>query len=60
LDKGSLGEGREPSGTETRGIVELVSPTMDPSTETVRVRLALENRDGKLSGGAHALVLLGP
>ena len=40
------------------GTVELVGPTMDEKTRTVKVRIAVKNRDGKLRAGMFAAVLL--
>lgn len=55
----SLSRNPGPGGVETEGTIEFVSPTIDPATETIRTRLLIENRDGRLKSGAHALVLLG-
>lgn len=60
LGQSSLEPGRETDGTETEGTIEFVSPSIDPATETIRIRLVVENPDGRIKSGAHALVLLGP
>ena len=40
------------------GTVDLVGPTMDEKTRTVKVRIAVANPDGKLRAGMFAAVLL--
>lgn len=60
LGQSSLDPGRESGGVAAEGTVEFVSPSIDPATETIRARLVVENADGRLKSGAHALVLLGP
>ncbi len=60
LGENSLSPGREAAGLEAEGTIEFVSPTIDPATETIRIRLVIDNRDGRLKSGSHALVLLGP
>ena len=43
-------------GEEFPGIVDLVSPAMDESSRTVKVRIAVENPDGRLLAGMFAAV----
>jgi RND family efflux transporter MFP subunit len=57
LQKSSLSSERGDSAIDTMGTIEFVSPAIDPSSETRRTRLVVENRDGKLVSGSHALVL---
>jgi membrane fusion protein (multidrug efflux system) len=42
-----------------RATVEVISPTIDPRTRTLRVKAILENLDGRLSPGFFARVQLG-
>jgi RND family efflux transporter MFP subunit len=58
LGQSSLSPDREASGIETEGILEFVSPSIDPATETIRARLVIDNASGRLKSGSHALVLL--
>lgn len=60
LGQSSLAPDREETGIETEGTIEFVSPSIDPATETIRIRLVIDNASGQLKSGAHALVLLGP
>jgi len=57
LRQGSLTGDRDDSAIDTEGIIEFVSPAIDPSSETVRTRLVVDNEDGRLRSGSHALVL---
>lgn len=57
LQKSSLSTERGNSAIDTVGTIEFVSRAIDPSSETLRTRLVVENRDGKLVSGSHALVL---
>lgn len=57
LQKSSLSTERGNSAIDTMGTIEFVSPAIDPSSETLRTRLVVENPDGKLVSGSHALVL---
>lgn len=57
LQKSSLSLDRENSAIDTKGTIEFVSPAIDPSSETIRTRLVIENADGKLLSGSHALVI---
>ncbi|MDA7921636.1 efflux RND transporter periplasmic adaptor subunit [Verrucomicrobiales bacterium] len=41
----------------TTGTIEFVSPDIDPSSETRRTRLVLDNRDGRLLSGSHGFVI---
>jgi len=41
-----------------RGVVEFVSPVIDPATATVRVHLKIDNTSGALRSGATAQILL--
>lgn len=43
-------------GDESPGIVDLVSPAMDESSRTVKVRVAVDNADGRLLAGMFAAV----
>jgi cobalt-zinc-cadmium efflux system membrane fusion protein len=45
-------------GEEFPGTVDFVGPTMDEKTRTVKVRIAVKNRDGKLRAGMFAAVQL--
>lgn len=58
LQRSSLSRDRENSAIDTLGTIEFVSPAIDPSSETLRTRLVVENPDGELLSGSHALVLL--
>ncbi|MEM6914971.1 MAG: efflux RND transporter periplasmic adaptor subunit [Verrucomicrobiota bacterium] len=57
LLQSSLSLERENSAIDTVGTIEFVSPAIDPSSETIRTRLVLENPEGTLLSGSHALVL---
>ncbi|MEM1441353.1 MAG: efflux RND transporter periplasmic adaptor subunit [Verrucomicrobiota bacterium] len=57
LQQSSLSLDRENSAIDTVGTIEFVSPAIDPSSETIRTRLVLENARGELRSGSHALVL---
>ncbi|MEM7601099.1 MAG: efflux RND transporter periplasmic adaptor subunit [Verrucomicrobiota bacterium] len=57
LRQSSLSVDRENSAIDTVGTIEFVSPAIDPSSETIRTRLVIENEDGNLLSGTHALVL---
>ncbi|MDF1656496.1 MAG: efflux RND transporter periplasmic adaptor subunit [Verrucomicrobiales bacterium] len=57
LQQSSLSLDRENSAIDTVGTIEFVSPAIDPSSETIRTRLVLENANGALLSGSHALVL---
>lgn len=57
LRQDSLTLDRENSAIDTEGTIEFVSPAIDPSSETLRTRLVVENADGRLLSGTHALVL---
>ncbi len=57
LQQSSLTLDRENSAIDTTGTIEFVSPAIDPSSETIRTRLVLDNADGVLRSGSHALVL---
>ncbi|MEM6279432.1 MAG: efflux RND transporter periplasmic adaptor subunit [Verrucomicrobiota bacterium] len=57
LRQSSLSLDRENSAIDTKGTIEFVSPAIDPSSETIRTRLVLENATGELLSGSHALVL---
>lgn len=57
LQQSSLSLDRENSAIDTTGTIEFVSPAIDPSSETIRTRLVLENTNGVLRSGSHALVL---
>ncbi|MEX2579848.1 MAG: efflux RND transporter periplasmic adaptor subunit [Verrucomicrobiales bacterium] len=58
LRQSSLSLDREGSATDAVGTIEFVSPAIDPSSETLRTRLVIENQDGNLKSGAHALVVV--
>lgn len=57
LRQSSLSLERGEAAVITTGAIEFVSPDIDPSSETVRTRLVLDNREGRLQSGSHALVL---
>lgn len=57
LLQNSLSLERENSTIDTTGTIEFVSPATDPSSETIRTRLVIENAQGELRSGSHALVL---
>ncbi len=57
LQQSSLSLDRENSAIDTQGTIEFVSPVIDPSSETIRTRLVIENENGTLLSGSHALVL---
>jgi membrane fusion protein (multidrug efflux system) len=66
VDSGRVAAGQEvgvrlaPFPDETFGAtVSFVSPTIDPTTRTLRVKAQLENREGKLRPGLFARVDLG-
>ncbi|MCC6883687.1 MAG: efflux RND transporter periplasmic adaptor subunit [Verrucomicrobiales bacterium] len=46
--------------TEAVGVVELISPIVDPATGTKEVRLVFDNADRHLVSGVNALILFGP
>ncbi|MEQ1841535.1 MAG: efflux RND transporter periplasmic adaptor subunit [Verrucomicrobiales bacterium] len=56
----SLSLNRESNALDATAVIEFISPTIDPSSETLRIRLAIDNADGKLLSGAHALVIIKP
>jgi RND family efflux transporter MFP subunit len=58
LGQSSLSPDREASAVEASGIIEFISPTIDPSSETLRTRLVVDNTDGKLRSGSHVLVII--
>lgn len=58
LQESSLSRNRESSGFDAVGTVEFVSPAIDPSSETLRTRLVVENPEAKLLSGSHALVMV--
>lgn len=60
LGQSSLSLDRESNALDTTASIEFISPTIDPSSETVRVRLVIDNSDNKLLSGAHALVIIKP
>lgn len=57
LKQDSLTADRDSSAIRTTGEIEFVSPAIDPSSETIRTRLVIENPDHKLLSGSHAIVL---
>lgn len=57
LQQSSLSLDREGSAVHATGTIEFISPVIDPSSETIRTRLVIENADGKLRSGTHAMVL---
>ena len=57
LKQSSLSLDRGEAAVTTTGTIEFVSPDIDPSSETRRTRLVLNNRDGRLLSGSHALVI---
>ena len=57
LQQSSLSLDRENSAIDTQGTIEFVSPVIDLSSETIRTRLVIENENGTLLSGSHALVL---
>ncbi|MDF1861981.1 MAG: efflux RND transporter periplasmic adaptor subunit [Verrucomicrobiales bacterium] len=57
LQQSSLSLDREDSAVTATGTIEFISPAIDPSSETIRTRLVIENSDNKLRSGTHALVL---
>jgi RND family efflux transporter MFP subunit len=60
FSQNSLSLDRETSALDAVGIIEFISPTIDPSSETLRTRLVIDNADGRLRSGAHALVMIKP
>jgi Cu(I)/Ag(I) efflux system membrane fusion protein len=46
-------------GERLRGTIVYVYPSLDPTTRTARVRLELDNADGKLKPGMYGTVLIG-
>lgn len=54
----SLTKGRESEGIETTGKIEFISPAIDPSSETIKTRLVIDNSKRNLRSGAHALVTI--
>lgn len=58
LQESSLSRNRESSAFDAIGRIEFVSPAIDPSSETLRTRLVIENPDGELLSGSHALVMV--
>ncbi|MEM9016261.1 MAG: efflux RND transporter periplasmic adaptor subunit [Verrucomicrobiota bacterium] len=57
LQQSSLSLDRENSAIDTTGTIEFVSPAIDPSSETLRTRVVVENPEMKLKSGSHALVV---
>ncbi|MAS96818.1 MAG: hypothetical protein CMO55_26810 [Verrucomicrobiales bacterium] len=57
LQQNSLSADRGATAIETTGKIEFVSPAIDPSSETIRARLVIENEDQRLLSGSHAIVL---
>lgn len=57
LRQSSLSLDRGEAAVTTTGTIEFVSPAIDPSSETLRTRLVLDNRGGRLQSGSHALVI---
>ncbi|MDF1737715.1 MAG: efflux RND transporter periplasmic adaptor subunit [Verrucomicrobiales bacterium] len=57
LKQSSLSLDRGEAAVTTTGTIEFVSPAIDPSSETLRTRLVIDNREGKLQSGSHALVI---
>jgi RND family efflux transporter MFP subunit len=60
LGQNSLTLDRESTALDASAVIEFISPAIDPSSETVRVRLMIDNSDNKLQSGAHALVVIKP
>ena len=60
LGQSSLSLDRESSAIDATAVIEFISPTIDPSSETLRIRLVIDNAGGKLLSGAHALVIIKP
>ena len=58
LQESSLSRNRESSAFDAIGRIEFVSPAIDPSSESLRTRLVIENPDGELQSGSHALVMV--
>ncbi len=58
LRENSLQTDRFGSGVEVTGEVEFLSPAIDPSSETVRARIVIDNSEGGHRSGSHAYVLL--
>lgn len=56
LQQNSLSLDRENAAIDTQGMIEFVSPAIDPSSETLRTRLVIDNAAGQLKSGSHALV----
>ncbi|MEM0967925.1 MAG: efflux RND transporter periplasmic adaptor subunit [Verrucomicrobiota bacterium] len=46
--------------TEIEGVVEFVSPVINPATSTVRIRLIVDNEGSLLKGGSSAMILAPP
>jgi membrane fusion protein (multidrug efflux system) len=46
------------SGSPISGVVEIVSPVVDPRTRTAKVRVTLENPEGRLGTGMSARIVL--
>jgi|GEM_PF-680282 len=58
LNENSLNEQRENSGIEALGEIEFISPTIDPSSETVRTRILIHNSQGTMRSGSHAIAVI--
>ncbi|MEM7697520.1 MAG: efflux RND transporter periplasmic adaptor subunit [Verrucomicrobiota bacterium] len=58
LSQSSLQRGIDGEGVVTEGRIDFISPVIDPSSETVRTRLIIDNEEGQFKSGAHALLIL--
>ena len=58
LNQKSLDNNREASAKKLEGEIEFLSPSIDPSSETVRAKIVIDNSKGEIRSGAHAYALL--
>jgi len=57
--KGDMIEVKIPgAGIEARALIDYVSPVLDPKSGTVRIRIKLDNTQGKLRSGQRAVVVV--
>ncbi len=58
LLENELNKTNNDAAIKTVGEIEFISPAIDPSSETVRTRLLIQNRDGKIRSGSHAVAII--
>ncbi|MEO0416647.1 MAG: efflux RND transporter periplasmic adaptor subunit, partial [Verrucomicrobiota bacterium] len=58
LNTSSIDPNRQKSGSQVEGTIEFISPEADPSSETVRTEIVIDNSEGRYRSGTHAYTLL--